>query len=74
MALVGQAEDRNGSDPAASSSGLPQFSQEEHRGTPQDGSALHFSHERDSNLESGGGDSDVLDSEDLEFLMNHIQK
>ncbi len=51
-----------------------QVSQEEYRGAPQLGSIIHFSHERESCLESSGGDPEVLDDADQAFLMNHIRK
>ena len=54
---------RNGSNPTASS-GLPQVSQGEYRGAPQLGSTVCFSHQRESCLESGGNDPDILDDDD----------
>ena len=74
VASAGRTEDRNGSNPSASSSGLPQVSQGEYRGAPQLGSTLRFSHQWESHLESGGNNPEVLDDADQAFLLNHIRK
>ena len=42
VASADQTGDRNGSNPSASGSGLPQVSQGEYGGSPQFGSAVHF--------------------------------
>ena len=68
VASAGQTEDRNGFNPPASSSGLPQVSQGEYAGTPQLGSTLRFSHQRESPLESGGKNTEVLNEADQAFL------
>ena len=73
VASVGQTEDRNGSNLSASGSGLPQVSQGEYGGAPQLGSTLHFSHQRERRLESGGDNPEVLNEQDLAFLVNHIR-
>ena len=74
MASAGQTEDRNGSNPSASSSGLPQVSQGEQRGAPQLGSTLCLSDQWERCLESGGDNPEVLNEQDLAFLVNHIRK
>ena len=74
VASAGQTEDRIGSNPSASSSGLPQVWQGEQRGAPQLGSTLHFSDQQDRHLESSGEDPEVLNEQDLAFLVNHIRK
>ena len=73
-ASAGQTEDKNGSNPTASRGGLPQVSQMEYRGVPQFGSTLRFSHQRESHLESGGEDPEVLNDGDHAFLLIHIRK
>ena len=74
MASAGQTEDRNGSNLTVSSGGLPQVSQGEYGGAPQLESNLRFSHQRESHLESGGDNPEVLNEQDLAFLVNHIRK
>ena len=74
MASNGQIEDRNTSNPSASCGGLCQVSQGECGGAPQLGSTLHFSHQQESCLESGGDNPKVLDDADQAFLMNYIRK
>ena len=60
VASAGQTEDRIGSNPSASSSGLPQVSQGEQRGAPQLGSTLRFSDQRERRFESSGNIPEVL--------------
>ena len=74
VASAGRTEDINGCNPSASSGGLLQVSQGEYRGAPQIGSTLHFSHQQESCLESGGDNPKVLDDADQAFLMNYIRK
>ena len=74
VASVGKTEDKNGSNPSFSSGGLPQVSQGEYGGAPQLGSTLHFSHQQESCLESGGENPEVLNDADQAFLLNHIRK
>ena len=74
VASVGQTENRNGSNPSASSSRLPPVSQGEYGGAPKLGSTLCFSHQRESHLESGGNNPEDLDDADQAFLLNHIRK
>ena len=50
VASAGQTEDRNGSNPSASCSGLPQVSQGEQGGAPKLGSTLRFSVEKISRI------------------------
>ena len=71
VAFVGHTENKIGSNLSAMSSGLHQLPQEEHRGFPQDGSALGFSYK--SILESCSGKSDILNQEYLDFLVKHVQ-
>ena len=73
VASVGRTEDRDGSNPNASASGLPQVAQGEHRGTPQLGSTLCFPHQWERHLVSGGDDPDFLSETDHAFLMKHIR-
>ena len=73
VALVGCTENKMGFNVTATSSILPQVSQGEQRGTPQDGSTLHFLHLGESYIESSGGAPNVLDSEDQDFLINYIR-
>ena len=74
VASAGQTEDRNGSNPSASSSRLPQVLQGEYRGAPQLGSTLRFSDQWKRFLESCGKNREVLNEQDFAFLMNHIMK
>ncbi len=74
MASAGRTEDRSGSNLSTSSSRLPQVSQGEQRGAPQPGSSLCFSHQRERRLESSGNNPEVLNEQDLTFLVNHIRK
>ena len=74
MASAGQTEDRNGSNPSASGSGLPQVSQGEYGGAPQHGSTLHFPYQQKDCIESEGNDPEVLNDTDLAFLVNHIRE
>ena len=63
----------NGSNPSASGSGLPQVSQGEQGGAPQLGSTLCFSHQR-KRVEPGVDNPEVLNEEELAFLVDHIRK
>ena len=74
VASAGQTEDKIGSNLSASSSRLPQVSQGEQRGAPQLGSTLRFSDQRKRRLESGSDNSEVLNEQELAFLLNHIRK
>ena len=53
---------------------MTQVTQEKYRGAPQLESTICFSHQRESHLESGGEDPEVLNDADQAFLLNHIRK
>ena len=59
---------------SATSRRMSQVSQGEYGGAPQLGSTLHFSHQRESHLESSGKNPEVLNKADQAFLLNHIRK
>ena len=72
MASVGRTEDRIGSYPVASSNGLLLVTLGKHRGTPQLGSTIRFSHQWESRLVSGGKDPEVLSEADHAFIIRTI--
>ena len=74
IASAGQTEDIIGSNSSASHRGLPQVTQGKHRGTPQLGSTIRFSHQGESHLVSGGENPEVLSDADHAFLLKHIRK
>ena len=74
VASVGRTEDGNGPSPVAGSSGLPQVTQGEHRGTPQFGSTVRFPHQREDSLVSRGEDPESLSDADHAFLRKHLRK
>ena len=72
VALVGCNENRDGSNPIAMCSGLPQLPQgTQLRGTPQDGYTLCFSYK--SILKSCSSNPDNLNQKDLYLLTKHVR-
>lgn len=63
VASVGHTENKIGCTPSTTSSYLPQVSQGEHGGTPQNGSTIYSSYK--SIQKSSSGNSEILDQEDL---------
>ena len=69
----GRSEDKQCSSLSEKSRELPQVSERELSGASSDGSAIRFPQHRESKVVQGG-DPDVLDTEDQEFLMDHIRQ
>ena len=71
MASVGRSEYKIGSHPVANEA-TDLVTLGKHRGTPQLGSNIRFSHQWESRLVSGGEDPEVLSEADHAFIIRTI--
>ena len=73
MVSLGQSEDKEYSRPSEESRGLPQVSERDLSGASLDGSPIRLPHQMEDSV-VWGGNPDELDTEDQEFLMDHIRR
>ena len=72
MASSGRDENRKCSSSSEESSKLPEVSEGKLSGASPDGSPIRLPHHKEGSVVQGGN-PDVLDEEDQEFLMHHIR-